>query len=141
MRLADRVGRRLGEPEVADLALRDELAHRADRLLDRDIGVDAVQVVEVDVVEAQALERALDRALTFSGVPSLLDRRRVGVHVALDAELGGEDERVAVAALERRAEQLLVRVRPVHLGGVEEVTPSSSARWIVFVISSSSRVP
>ena len=44
-------GRRLAEsPSEADLARLDELGHRADGLLDRRVGVDAVLVVEVDVV-------------------------------------------------------------------------------------------
>ena len=58
---ADRLGRGLGEPDVADLALLDELAEGADRLLDRRLGVDAVLVVEVDVVGPEPLQRALDR--------------------------------------------------------------------------------
>ena len=46
---ADRLRRRLGEAEVAHLALLDQLGHRADRLLDRHLGIDPVLVVEVDV--------------------------------------------------------------------------------------------
>ena len=46
-------------PEVADLALLDELGHRPDGVLDRGAGVDAVLVVEVDVVGAEALQGGL----------------------------------------------------------------------------------
>jgi hypothetical protein len=45
---------------VPDLALPDQLAQRADRVLDRRGGVDAVLVVEVDVVGAKAPQRPLD---------------------------------------------------------------------------------
>ena len=62
VRAADRLRRGLAQPDVADLALGDELGERADRLLDRRARVDAVLVVEVDVIGAQALQRALDRA-------------------------------------------------------------------------------
>ncbi len=62
VRAADRLGARLGEAEVAHLAGRHELGHRAHRLLDRRVGVDAVLVVEVDVIDAEAPERALARA-------------------------------------------------------------------------------
>ena len=49
----DRVDRRLGQAEVAHLALGDELGHRPDGLLDRHVEVGAVLVVEVDVVDAE----------------------------------------------------------------------------------------
>jgi hypothetical protein len=55
-RAADRVDRRLGQPEVAHLARGDELGHRADGLLDRHIRIRAVLVVDVDHVDAQPLE-------------------------------------------------------------------------------------
>src|SRR3712207_8292110 len=55
--------------EIYTLSLHDALpiCHRPDGLLDRRVGVDAVQVVEVDVVDAQPLERALDRAADVLG--------------------------------------------------------------------------
>ena len=57
----------------------------------------------------------------FSGEPS--STRFVGfssVRREADAELGRDDEFVATAG-DRLADELLVRVRAVHLGGVEEV--------------------
>jgi hypothetical protein len=67
VRAADRLRRGLGEPEVADLALLDELRHRADRLLDRTVSVDAVLVVEVDVVDAEPRSEASHALRTYSG--------------------------------------------------------------------------
>jgi hypothetical protein len=52
---------------VEDLALFDELGHRSHRLLDLDVRVDAVLVVEVDVIGAEALEGALYLALHVLG--------------------------------------------------------------------------
>ena len=57
----DRVGGGFGQPEVAHLAGGDELGHRADGLLDGHVGIGPVQVVQVDVVEAEPGERAVDR--------------------------------------------------------------------------------
>ena len=57
VRAADRLGRRLRQPEEADLAGVDQLGHRADGLLDRHPGVDPVLVVEVDVVDGEAPQR------------------------------------------------------------------------------------
>ncbi len=111
----DGVGPGFGQAEVADLALGDELGHGADGLLDRGVGVDAVLVVEVDVVGAEPLQRAFDREA---------DVRRAAVEPAAagvghEPELGGQHDLVA-AALEGAADELLVGVRAVDLGGVDE---------------------
>ena len=51
---------RLGHPDRACLAGGDDLGHRAPGLLDGHVGVGAVELVEVDVVGAEALERRVD---------------------------------------------------------------------------------
>jgi hypothetical protein len=48
---------------VANLALRLERGERADRLLDRDLGIDRVELIEVDAVDLQPLERCLTAVL------------------------------------------------------------------------------
>ena len=48
-------------PSAPTLPCGDQLGHRAPGLLERHLGVDAVQLVEVDEVGPQALQRALDR--------------------------------------------------------------------------------
>jgi hypothetical protein len=48
------------KPEVARLAGGHDLPERFEDLLDRDVGVEAVRLVEVDVVGAQALKRRVD---------------------------------------------------------------------------------
>ena len=57
---ADRLGAGLGQADVPDLALGDQLGQRADGLLDRRVRVDPVLVVEVDAVGAEPLQGALD---------------------------------------------------------------------------------
>ena len=126
VRAADGLRRRLAEPEVEHLARLHELGHRADGLLDRHVGIDAVLVVEVDVVGAEPLQRAVDRAAHVLGraVERADGREVAGPRRRLDAprELGGEDVLVAVA-LDRPPDELLVGHRPVELGRVEEVDP------------------
>ena len=119
----DRVGpadggrRGLGEPEVADLAGLHELGHRADGVLDRDRLVDAVLVVEVDVVDPEPLERGVaGRADVVGGS---VDADHAAVRESLVAELGGELDLVAPAG-DRLADEQLVREGAVHVGGVEE---------------------
>src|SRR3954471_10316527 len=57
MRAPDCLRRRFGHAEVTDLAGADQIGHRADRLLDRSRAVDAVLVIQIDVIDAEALQR------------------------------------------------------------------------------------
>src|SRR3546814_210171 len=88
----------------------------ADDLLDRDRGIDAVLVEEVDRVDAEPLERAFARGAGVGG--RAVD---AGDLLALEpeAEFGRDDQPVALA-LDRLAEQFLVREGAIDLRGVEE---------------------
>src|SRR4051794_17898198 len=116
VRAADRLRRGLGQAEVAHLALRDELGHRADGLLDRHRLVDAVLVVQVDVVDAEALERRLARVADV--LRAAVDAQTLAVLAAHVAELRREDHVVATVG-DRAPDELLVGERAVHVGGVE----------------------
>src|SRR5690606_29459331 len=108
---------RLRKAEEAHLSRRDEVGHRSYRVLDRDLGIDPVLVEQVDMIHPQATQGA---------VHCFADARWMAVELhrfsILDspAESRGDDYLVA-ATLERTAQQLLVRVRAVDFGGVEEV--------------------
>ena len=117
VRPADGLGRRLGQAEVAHLARLHQLAHGADRLLDRRLRVHPVLVVEVDVVEAEPAQRVVARLLDVLGPAVHAAVRRVVS--ADDAELGGQHDLVAPVG-DRAADQLLVGAAAVHVGGVEE---------------------
>ena len=103
---------------MADLALADELVERLQGDLDRRVGVVVVGVHDVDVVRLQPLERLL-------GARTDVLRRQP----AVAAQLGGDDELVAIAA---RGQPLpddalgLAAVVPRHpagvaVGGIDEV--------------------
>ena len=140
VRAADRLLARFGEAEEAHLPFAHELGHRADDVLDRHRGIDAMLVEQIDVIGLQPAQRAFD---------GLADVRRPAVHagdaavlVELEAELRRDDDAIAraVELLERAREQLLVRdtartPRPYR----RTCTPSSMARWIVAMDSRSSR--
>ena len=121
VRPPDRLRRCFGQAEVAHLPLLDQLGHRADRLLDRHARIDAMLVEEVDVPDPETLERALACA------PDVL---RAPVHAPVpgpgtvdrEPELRRDLEPLA-AARNRAPHQLLVRVRPVDLGRVQERDP------------------
>src|SRR6185437_15845732 len=99
----------------------DKLLERAGRLLDRHRFVDAMLVVEIDVLDAEPLERPVDRP---PDVLRLAVDLAAAVLVPDVAELRREDELVA-AARDRAADEPLVvaHLVPVDVGGVEEDDP------------------
>src|SRR5215210_4262380 len=109
---------RFGQAKVADLSLLDELGHGADRFLDRNRAIHPMLVVEIDVVDAESLERTIAR------LPNILrpavHSEKAAVLPALVAELGGEYDLVAPPA-DSAAHQPLVGEGSVHVGRVEEV--------------------
>ena len=95
-----------------------EVRHRADGLFDRDGAVDAMLVVEIDVLDAEALQ---------GSVAGVFDVFRPAVHAGPlpiasthVAEFGRQDDLLAFA-LDRLADQLLVGVGAVDVRGIEEV--------------------
>jgi hypothetical protein len=125
VRAADRLGGGLGEADVQDLALLHELGHRTDGLLDLDVRVDAVLVVEVDAIRFEPLQRALDGGVDVrSGAVERAERREVAGRRAIGAARELRRDHVLVAVtVDRAADELLVRQRPVQLRGVDEVDP------------------
>ena len=118
VRPANRFGTSLRQAEVAHLPLLDQLRHGTDRLLYRRVGVDAVLVVDVDVVGADPLERCVAGRQHVLAVPA--DAKPFPLFVADVAELGREHDLVA-PALDRPADESLVGERAVDVGRVEEV--------------------
>ena len=118
MRPAQRVGPRLGEAEVADVAGLDHLLDGPDRLLDRHGRVDPGRLVEVDIVGAEPAQRVGEEVLHRHGAAVDADEAAVGR--AHCAELDGDEYVLAPAPLERLAEQQLVVARAVEVAGVEE---------------------
>ena len=111
----------VGAPDVADLALADQVGEHRQRLLDRRDRVGEVELVEVDPVGAQPLQRRLDRSADVAPRAAGTVVGTVGAaHVA--AELGGHHEPVA-PALEGDADHLLALADAVGVGGVEERDP------------------
>ena len=81
--------------------------------------VDAVQVPEVDVVDAEPLQRRVERGAQVLRAAVAVDR--LGPLVAARrGRLGGQHGVVAAAA-QRLADELLVRERPVDVGRVDEL--------------------
>src|SRR6185312_158769 len=101
---------------MAHLALRDQLGHGADSVLDRHGGVDAMLIVKVDDVDAEPLQArlaGLDHVLR----PPVDALARCGLDLA---EFAGEHDAVA-PPLEGAAQELLVVAPTVHVRGIEEI--------------------
>ncbi len=87
---------RLGKAEEADLAGADEVGHRPDRVLDRRRRIDAMLVVQVDRLDAQAPQARLGGALDVGRAAVEAAHERVR-RIAHDAELGREEDAAAAA--------------------------------------------
>ena len=82
------------------------------------LAVDAVDVIEVDPLNSQSLERSFAGATHVAG--AVVDAARVFAGFAHDAKLGG-DLHLGTAFGEEAPDQFFIVVRAIHVGGVEEV--------------------
>src|SRR6266849_4866408 len=115
---ANRLRRRLGETEITDLARFHELSHRADGIFDRRIGIDAMLIVKIDSVGAEALQTGFASGADVFGTPGYFAPGRI-IGISHDSELGRDCYFVAPAA-NRFADQFLVAMRSVSVGGIPE---------------------
>ena len=117
--VADLAGGPLAHPDVVDLALADQVVQGPQGLLQRGLVVEAVALVQVEVVGAQPAQAGV------AGLHDVLAGQAAVVGAVPDREvdLGGEHVGGAGVPLEGLAEDLLGRPPAVHVGGVEEVHP------------------
>ncbi len=118
VRAADRCGAGLRQSQVAHLAFFDQTAHGTDGLFDRNLGVDTVLIVEVDMIDPQALKRSVAGAAYVVGFSA--DALETLVVTPHDPEFR-RDHPVVPTIFDRSANQPLVLERTVHVGCVEEV--------------------
>jgi hypothetical protein len=108
---ADRLHARLRQPEVPDLAVPDEVLHRAGNVLDRNVRIDSVLIEQIDDVGPEALEQSLG---------NLLDVLRPAIQAAgralnVEAELGC-DHHLFTDGRKGFTDERLVRERTVDFG-------------------------
>jgi hypothetical protein len=92
---------------------------RRDGLLDRGVVIEAVNLVEVHIVHAQALQRIVYRVHhMLARQPALVGRRTHRL-----AQLGRHHDMLAVGGkfLERLAGDLLADAQGIDIGGVEKI--------------------
>ena len=92
MRAADGCGASLGQAEVPDLALRDQVLHRAGDVLDRHTRIDAMLIEEVDRLDPQSLQRLFGHLPDALGAAVEPVRTVRAARTKVVAELGGDDD-------------------------------------------------
>jgi hypothetical protein len=109
----------LREAEVNDFALGDEVLNGSSHVLDRDGGIDAVLVEQVDSVGAEALQHRVDGATYVVGLAVGSASPLPGLRVAVEPEHRGDDHLVTYG-LKRFADDAFGLQWPVGFGRVEE---------------------
>jgi len=105
-----------GHAEMLDLAGRDQFLYRTRDILDRHVRIDATLIEEIDLLDAQALERRIGDFLDMLGTAV---RPR---HLAVDnveTEFGGNHHLVAHRT-QGFSDHLLIGEGTIDLGRVEE---------------------
>ncbi len=140
MRPPDGCRSRLGQADMADLALGHQFGEFPDGLLDGRVRVDAVLVVQVDVVGAEPLERPFDSEADIGRSAVRAGPAGVGD----EAEFFCGQHHLVTAPSDGPADQVLVGEGPVHLGGVEvadaEVERAADGADALFVDASGAGV-
>ena len=123
VRAPDRLSARFRKREKAHFAALDEPRHRADRLFDRHRRIDAVQAVDVDVIDTeafQALVAGLRHVIGMAAGERPAGRLATAPGEREIAELGPDEEALATA-FDGLPDQLLVHAIAVGVGGDEKV--------------------
>ena len=113
---SERVRRDLGKADRADRARFDEPRQFSDRVFDRDRFVDAMNVVEVDVVDAKPLPRAVEG---FADVGRAVVEEARAVVASPNGEFGRERHSAAAAFVLHKELDTEVKASVVHtqMGG------------------------
>jgi hypothetical protein len=107
------------ETEITNLTSADEIGHGGDGVLDGSVGVDAVLVVKIDGLHAEALEAGVTGGANIFGFAT--DAAYVGIPgVAEDGKFGGEENGFAAIA-DGLADEDFVVTEAVDVGSIEKV--------------------
>ncbi len=105
--------------EIAHFARAHQVIQRAQRLVDGDIGLGAVNLVEVDIVGLQAAQRGV---ALLDDVTAVIPGGEQVVIVHAPVNFGGQHDPVALAvALERLADNGLAGSPAVNIGRIQKV--------------------
>jgi hypothetical protein len=130
-----------GETGVSNDALVKQRLHGVELFVRRDFAVDAVELPELVLLDAEALQAALRVSDQFFRTAILAPLVRTG---ASEAALGGDKQ--AIIRMQRFADEFLRHMWPVGFGSVDKVhaefgqTPQSGKRFgFVFRLAPNAR--
>ena len=103
--------------DVADLALLPQARELAEGILERHLGIDVMELVQVDARELQSLEAPLASLAQVLG-PSVRDPLR---RARTQQTAFGRDDEAARVRREALRDQPLADLGPVGIGGIDEV--------------------
>ena len=121
LRLHDLPGRKIGAADRAHQPARDAIVERAHGLLQRGDGIEAVDLVEIDIIELQSFQAAGD--LVHDMAARQADG--IGTGPGARAHLGGDDEAFArdLEIGERLTEHHFRAALGINIGRVDEIHP------------------
>ena len=129
----DRLHSCFRQTEVLNLSFLNQIFNRSCYVFDWNVRIDAMLIEEIDRFSLESLQRCLGNFLnmlrTAIRVPPIwtpLDE--------VETEFG-RDHHLFSHGSERFADEFFVRERPVHFGGVKNVTPRSTAARSSEIIS------
>ena len=120
MGAAQGVGRNLGQADRPDLALLHLPRQRAHRLLDGKARVEPVHVIEIDVIDAEPFQRAVERGGHMLG--AVVDEP-LALGVAADREFRRQRHALAPRAVggEKQPQPRLAQALAIDISGVPEI--------------------
>src|SRR5262245_11964750 len=115
---AQRRSRDLRKYEKTHFALRDQFAHRADALFDRDSWVNAVQLIEVDHLDTQTTQARLTSLMNMSR--AAIKAYGFSVLVPDESTLGGKNDFPPPLG-DSSPHELFIVPGSIHVCGVKKV--------------------
>jgi hypothetical protein len=104
--------------DMSDMPGLDQVGNRADRLFDRQVGIEPRRPVDVDMVGAEPLQR-IGRKILHRDRPAVI-AEEAPVRIAQPAELDRDLQIVAAPAGKRFTDQHFVVAHAVEVAGVEQ---------------------
>lgn len=127
MRTPDRLYTWFRQPVMPDFAFSNQVAQRADNILDRHGRIDTVLIDEIKVVGSQALEHAFDRNPNMLRAAVEAGQLLSGLWINIETELGLKDDLVP-DTLQCLADHPFGEEGTVASAVSISVTPRSTAR-------------
>src|ERR1700732_460954 len=117
-RAPQRFWSRFGQPESSHLARPNQFSHRANGCLDGNVRINSVLIVEIHGFDAQAAKTGVAHTTDILG-RTVYGSDSVGIEAK--SKLSRDDDAVAWNLAQETSQQLLVLVRTVDFGRIQEV--------------------